>query len=345
MTTFRVPAVVLIFLLAFWNGAVVSLTFGFQIRAFEVARDQAPLELICRNVFGGTDYLPTMAPKYAADPSCWFMVLASKQNDTPIAVANLRVFEESKSFWLEGVRVSEEHRNKGIAQELVSSMVELARHEGLERILTCTIQSNQAMRRIFDKIGMEFVTELDATSFQQLQKLPGWSAKDLASPKSLLSAMGIEHLVSKDAQEQKWWLVNSVSEMNDVLDRIKKHGGCGYFPGLFELLSPKGPLETSLNEGRVWACGDAIFALVRDERIASLKSNWLLSVSTITEIGLQAAIWRACSEEGILLLDGHVGFSVAFDCTDPTDGKFCSALKLSEDKALLYELEFNASDF
>jgi hypothetical protein len=78
--------------------------------------------------------------------------------------------------------------------------------------------------------------------------------------------------------------------------------------------------------------------LVWDERITSLKSNWILSISAPTKVDLEAAIWWACSKKGLELLEGDVGFAIAFGGAIPTDGVFGSALQLNEDRALLYTI-------
>lgn len=405
----------------------------FRLRPFDATRqtDKLALDEICKDVFGGTDYLPQMASAYALDPSCQFFVLTTtkkipsvlpsedhscnddenednNKNDIPIAIANLRVLSNEENnylsskvkikttYWLEGVRVHPEHRNQGIANFLLTSMlrnvsinsnnstsesmiqnkeqeqnVNQSTNHGMQRmVLACTIQSNIAMQIVFDKLGMTRLAEINMISNESLRQLPGWTSSPPPnqSPgqqhqQNLIAALGLQEMIGVKAREQEWNVVTSESEMKTVMNTIQCEDGvdgrrsCGFFPGLYEILS-KDLLNESIQSGRVfWSTtstsssttkedaniGDgvavnsstSILALVRDERITSLRSNWILSVCGTTVEGLQEAVWWACYKRPDLL-EGEIGFSVAFDGAIPTNNQFCSALPLTQDKAVLY---------
>ena len=189
---------------------------------------------------------------------------------------------------------------------------------------------------------MQEVTQIETVHFPSLRSLPGWATDDARVPsQSLLSALEIDHLVSEEARSAKWSPILSELELQEVLTTIKSRGGSGLFPGLYELLSIEGKLGDSLNQGKVYRLldGAALMALVRDERISSLKSNWVLAVTSTTERDLEAALWFACSPEVLLTLGkGTLGFIVAFEGPFPKNGSFCSALRLSDDPCIVYGL-------
>ena len=367
----------------------------FRIRPFDITRDKESLETICRHVFNGEDYLPSLSSTLADDPTCRFMSLVHVKNDgrdeTLLAVANLRSLtsedDESKKeegsstsgcsqqrWWLEAVRTCPNHRNMGLASYLLSSMfddIKTINKAGNEyhavEISTCTIQSNKSMIRIFEeKLGMTYRTTLHTTQIDELRKLPGWAASASASvlssksrtpstttriqPQSILQALEIEHMITKEAKAKKWDMVKDEDEMKCIVQSMMKQNhhhkdqdeveekGTLYFPGLFEVISMN-TLRDSLQNGRMWKttttttdtttmANTAIFALLQDSRIDSLQSNWILSIITTTEIDLQSAIWFVCNhserkrkslagenheQESIQLLeDGEVRFAVAF---------------------------------
>lgn len=217
------------------------------MRPFEAKRDQPELERICKDFFGGKDYVPSLAAQYESDPKCDFMLLTSADNDVPLAVANLRSLQPGVA-WLEAVRTSTQHRNKGLATQLLQSMIRLAKEKELHQVFTCTVRSNEAMKHVLEKIGMQEVTQIETVHFPSLRSLPGWATDDARVPsQSLLSALEIDHLVSEEARSAKWSPILSELELQEVLTTIKSRGGSGLFPGLYELLSIEGKLGVGID--------------------------------------------------------------------------------------------------
>ena len=49
---------------------------SYRLRKFDVEKDMEAIHDICRDVYGGADYLPKTAPVLADDPNSSFFVLA-----------------------------------------------------------------------------------------------------------------------------------------------------------------------------------------------------------------------------------------------------------------------------
>lgn len=322
----------------------------YIIRKFDTAKDLDALHDICRNVYGGSDYLPKTAPILASDPNSCFYVMADDETDRPAAVGNARKFKPRMS-WLEAIRTCEEHRGRGLARRLTQSLIDLSRSEHGSEVYSCTVASNVAMQRVFDRVGMMKLGQIHQCSFAELQKLPGWAAggddhdddDDNATPLPLLQSLGIE----EQTCDMESTSISSQEELNETLTQIKAKGGIGHLVGLYELL-PDDAVNDSLKSGRMWklACNSkedvAVVAVAREEKISSLKSPWVCSISATSIEALEAALWHACSNQSLKTLEGHVAFTVAFDvCGIPldTEGSISPTVKtlpLTDDACLLF---------
>jgi len=320
----------------------------WKVRPFHPSTDQSSLEEMCRNTFGGSDYLPKMALNYVKDPNSYFQAICPIDENACAAVANMRMLNKNTA-WLEAVRTLESYRNNGLAFRLLQSMLRDATEMGLECVCSCTVQSNKAMRRVFEKLGMTELTRIQMIKFDSLRSLPGWAANDEASQQHLLASLDIQHLVSESARASKISTVQSYAELQSILRDIQSRGGCGLMPGIYEVID--GRLRESLAQQLVFSLhdasgGPAVMAFQRDKRISTLKSNWSMSVSGTLDEHLQAALWHACSPTVQSKLshgtdDDVSGFTLAFDGAIATDGPFCSALPLTEDTCFVYSTSLN----
>lgn len=156
-------------------------------------------------------------------------------------------------------------------------------------------------------------------------------------PQPLLDALNLNHLVSPAAKaipSTSWSTISCEQQLVELLQNLKdnKAGTCGYMPGLYEYIVPgpnRADLKQSLERGLVFRLdlsantndkeasncareakssgggandesrliGQAILVFTQDERISSLKSNWVCSIVAHTQIGFEAAVWHAHSSE------------------------------------------------
>lgn len=315
----------------------------WNVRPYCPKRDRKDLEEICRNTFGGSDYLPKMAATYADDPNSHFQALIHSndaKNSRLAAVANMRMVNQ-KTGWLEGVRTSEDYRNKGLAFRLLQSLLKDAGAMNYEQVLSCTVESNVAMRRVFEKLQLKELTQIQMIKFDALRSLTGWNANDAQPCQHLIDSLDIEHLISKSARESKWSVIESKAQLEKILDTIRARGGCGLMPGLYEVIDGH-CLQDCMAEQLVLSLEDeAVMVLLRDKRISTLKSNWSLCLAGTHDKHLQSALWHACSPELQSKLtrgmgERTTGFTVAFDGAIPTNGALCSALPLTDDTCFVY---------
>ena len=197
-------------------------------------------------------------------------------------------------------------------------------------ILTCTVESNKGMKRALEKVGfIQSGSILPTLKFASLKALPGWSPDCNKESQSLLDALELNHLVSPFAKaissSSKWDIISTEKELLDRLQLCKSKGCSGYIPGLYEFIVPgknRHDLKHSMNYGLVLALdvtssekevsscesktgdvdddesnvGQVILVLTKDERISSLKSQWVCSIVSYTQIGFEVALLHAHSK-------------------------------------------------
>ena len=336
-----------------------SSSISYKLRKFDTSRDLDALHDICRTVYGGSDYLPKTAPTLASDPNSSFLVAADVVTDRPAAVGNARRFKPNMS-WLEAIRTCEKHRSRGLARHLTQSLIDVSRSEHGCEVYSCTVESNIAMQRVFERVGMMRLGQIHQCSFAELKRLPGWAAGDDSDnrPLPLLQSLGLERRTSTetendDTKNMVATTVNSEKELSTSLQHIKARGGIGHLVGLYELL-PNEAVHDGLSGGRVWKLSGngnvddedrkdiALVAFVREEKISSLRSPWVCSISATSVTMLEEALWFACSGSCLDKLDGHMAFTVAFDCCaipiveTESVSPAIKALPLTEDACLLF---------
>jgi GNAT superfamily N-acetyltransferase len=279
-----------------------------------------------------------MASSYAADPACSFLAMTTNSgwssgcgdstevdDDTILAVANYKRLNAQNVAWIEAVRTHPRHRNMGLATALLRSIIDLSKEENDSRpshdarptrILTCTIRSNRGMLRALEKVGFVQCNTIPALQWKVLKELPGWAPNCDKSPRPLLDALDLKHLVSPIAKTATpWSTISSEQQLLEWLALCKNVGGCcGYLPGLYEYIVPgpnRADLKESMESGLVLGmdfrthpessclngAGIAILVFTRDERISSLKSKWVCSIVAHNQLAFEAALWYAHSND------------------------------------------------
>lgn len=197
-------------------------------------------------------------------------------------------------------------------------------------ILTCTVESNKGMKKCLEKVGFIQSGSIPTLKFSSLKSLPGWSPDCNKEPKSLLDALELNHLVSPSAKAVSstctWNIISTEKELLERLQLCKSKGCSGYIPGLYEFIVPgknrldlKESMDSSLvlaldvrttEKKEVSSCkrkpdelddennvGQVILVLTKDERISSLKSQWVCSIVSYTQIGFEVALLHAHSKD------------------------------------------------
>ncbi|MGH8997516.1 MAG: GNAT family N-acetyltransferase [Acidimicrobiales bacterium] len=107
---------------------------GVSLRAARLA-DRSAVEDVCRGVWEGHDYLPSVFDRWLADPQSIFQV--GELDGQVVAVHRLRPIAPGLVFY-EGLRVAAAHRRRGIARAMLLSALESARDQGFAEMRLVT---------------------------------------------------------------------------------------------------------------------------------------------------------------------------------------------------------------
>jgi len=110
---------------------------------------------ISKTTWGGHDHLPYQIGEWLENPLCHPYVFES--DGKVIGVANVRIIDEGKTGWLEGLRVHEDVRQKGLGQKLTNHLVEVAKDLEIPRLRLVTSGDNIAPIKLAASIGMKQV--------------------------------------------------------------------------------------------------------------------------------------------------------------------------------------------
>ncbi|TFH03638.1 MAG: GNAT family N-acetyltransferase [Candidatus Thorarchaeota archaeon] len=108
---------------------------------------------ISKTTWGGHDHLPNIISEWLENPQCHPYVL--DDDGDVIGVANVRVIDEGRTAWLEGLRVHEKARQKGLAHRLTNHLCDIAIQLRVKRMRLVTSGDNIAPIKLAASIGMK----------------------------------------------------------------------------------------------------------------------------------------------------------------------------------------------
>jgi N-acetylglutamate synthase-like GNAT family acetyltransferase len=110
---------------------------------------------ISKHIWDGHDYVPSVAKAWLKDPTCHFYGV--EEDGRVVAVGNLRLIENGRVGWMEGLRVHPDYRGRGLANELSWYIVKKGEELGVKRLRYTTNFDNVASLRLAKKLGFKRV--------------------------------------------------------------------------------------------------------------------------------------------------------------------------------------------
>jgi len=128
---------------------------------------------ISKHTWEGHDYLPYFFDAWIKDKDSH--TAAIERNGHVVALANLRVIENGRTGWMEGLRVHPDYRGQGLASTLTHHVVKLAEEIMVERIRYTTAVGNEQSLHLGKSVGMERKFDL-AVHWQEKMDEVSWSS-------------------------------------------------------------------------------------------------------------------------------------------------------------------------
>lgn len=108
---------------------------------------------ISKTTWGGHDHLPHLIGQWLENPLCYPYVFEG--DGRVIGVANIRIIDEGKTGWLEGLRVHEDARQKGLGQKMTNHLVGISKDLDVQRLRLVTSGDNIVPIKLAASIGMK----------------------------------------------------------------------------------------------------------------------------------------------------------------------------------------------
>jgi ribosomal protein S18 acetylase RimI-like enzyme len=133
------------------HGVRTGARVNFTIRPFR--KSDKPLVLdISRRTWGGHDHLLPVFNKMVADPGCRLQVV--EYHKKIIAFGIVRIIENDRTGWMEGLRVHPHYKRRGLAVAITKYNSNLAASFGVKRLRLLMEVENNISQKLPRKIGM-----------------------------------------------------------------------------------------------------------------------------------------------------------------------------------------------
>jgi len=116
-----------------------------------VIEDHDQVKSLCETIWEGNDYVPEIFPTWISDSLS--TPLGIFQEEELVAVANLEKVKDTTIAWIEGLRVKEEHRQKGLGSKINEAIVKAAKEQGVRTLWYATSSRNEASQLVAEKSG------------------------------------------------------------------------------------------------------------------------------------------------------------------------------------------------
>lgn len=128
-------------------------------------QDQEHIDILCETIWSGNDYVPAIFPKWVSNP--FSKTIGVFEADELVAFGNIEKLEGSDIAWIQGLRVKENHREKGHATSVTLALIELARDMDIKHLWYATSSRNEASIKVADKCGFHTA---DSTGYFRIYK-------------------------------------------------------------------------------------------------------------------------------------------------------------------------------
>ncbi|KAL6757369.1 hypothetical protein V8C86DRAFT_1688143 [Haematococcus lacustris] len=208
----------------------------WRIRPYRHPTDYGAIVDICKDVYGGTDYIPRMLPTYTSQSHSVLLVAEHEPSSTVhgIVCADLR----GHMAFVFGLRVQASTRGCGLGRHLMAALCGGLPHHfhslGLgpvHSLATETILSNTASQRIVRQFMPRLLCRLDmwppGSHLSSYEKALGWPAQQAGptDPGILDHIEGVQETLAADKEAAallpRWERASSLEQVNAALRGIR----------------------------------------------------------------------------------------------------------------------------
>jgi N-acetylglutamate synthase-like GNAT family acetyltransferase len=120
--------------------------------------DREDIMEISRHIWEGHDYLSSVVDQWLRDPRSHFYGVEVEGH--VVAVGNIRLVEDGRTGWMEGLRVHPEYRGRGFANDITRHIVRKAECLGVQRLRYTTSDENVASLKLAKMAGFSRILRM-----------------------------------------------------------------------------------------------------------------------------------------------------------------------------------------
>jgi len=124
---------------------------------------------ISSKIWGGHDYLPSVINEWLTDPKCH--TYGVEADGRIVAIGNLRLVDNKKTGWMEGLRVHVDYRRKGYAEMLTKQFLTLGQTLKVERLRYTTGGNNRASIKLAKMTGFKRLFKMSVFWHENLKTI------------------------------------------------------------------------------------------------------------------------------------------------------------------------------
>jgi N-acetylglutamate synthase-like GNAT family acetyltransferase len=125
---------------------------------------------ISSHIWEGHDYLPSVVDEWLSDSNSRFFGV--EVGGRVVAVGRLRLVEDGRIGWMEGLRVHPEYRGRGFANDLTRCIVEEGERLGVECLRYTTSDENAASVKLAKMAGFSRILRMTVSWHHNLAQVP-----------------------------------------------------------------------------------------------------------------------------------------------------------------------------
>ncbi|MHA1136024.1 MAG: GNAT family N-acetyltransferase [Candidatus Thorarchaeota archaeon] len=122
-----------------------------------VIEDQDQVKLLCETIWEGNDYVPEEFPEWVSNSSNTSIGIF--KGEELIALGDLEKVENAAIGWIKGLRVKEEHRQKGYGVKVTKALATTAKEQGIRILWYATSSRNEASQHVAERTGFSLADE------------------------------------------------------------------------------------------------------------------------------------------------------------------------------------------
>ena len=131
--------------------------------------DRSDVIEISSHIWEGHDYLPSVVDEWLRDSNSRFYGV--EVDGRVVAVGRVRLVEEGRIGWMEGLRVHPDYRGRGFANDLTRSIIREGERLGVERLRYTTSDENRASVKLAKMAGFSRILRMTVFWYHDIKQI------------------------------------------------------------------------------------------------------------------------------------------------------------------------------